>query len=310
MKKIFITGSAGYGGSALVKKLIEQEYQVTCLDIIAPNHADNLREEIDNGKVKYLWHSCHDITPQQVDGNDIICHFAAMGDVPMCFDSPVWTMYQNVIGTVKVLEAVKRAGCEKFILPSSGNVFGRPPKIPIDEGCPPICHNVYSASKATQENLAWAYYYSYNVPVVIYRNGIVYGGKAMRKNIFIYIFLKNILQGKPIIIEGGKQTRDPCYYSDTIDAWMLGIKAAKEKVVGEVFQVSKGDEYTVEDIALACMEAAGKKVKLQFAPYRPGEEGMREKFDISKARKILGYNPKVSLKEGLAEMAVMMKQEG
>ncbi len=309
MKRILITGAAGYGGSALSKELLARGNKVTCVDIIAPNHADNLRDEIDNGALTYLWQSCHDIRPDQVSGHDVVCHFAAMGDVPMCFDSPAWTLYQNVMGTVKVLEAVKSAGCERFILPSSGNVFGRPPKIPIDESCPPICHNVYSASKATQENLAWAYYHSYNVPIVIYRNGIVYGGTAMRRNIFVYIFLKNILKGRPLLIEGGKQTRDPCYYTDTIDAWILGVEAPKEKVIGQIFQISKGDEYTIEEIAHTCMEAAGRKVEIQYAPYRPGEEGMREKFDISKAKKILGYNPKVALKEGLANMVKLMKEK-
>lgn len=305
--RIFITGAAGYGGSGLTKALLERGHAVTGLDVIAPNHADNLREEIDKGRIIYLWKSTLDVTPQDVADSHIICHFAAQGDVPMCFGSPYWTVFQNALGTVKVLEAAKEAGCEKWILPSSGNVFGRPPKIPIDETCTPICHNVYSASKAAQENLAWAYYYSYGVPIVIYRNGIVYGGKAMRRNIFIWIWLNNILQGKPIVVEGGQQTRDPCYVSDTIDAWVLGIEALPEKVVGEIFQVSRGEEYTIEDITWECMKAAGKEVPIEYKPYRPGEEGMREAFDISKAKRVLGYDPKVSLPEGLRMMVEEMR---
>lgn len=307
--RILITGGVGYGGSGLAKALIERGHKVTVLDIIAPNHADNLREEIDRGGITYLWKSTLDITPQDVDGYDIICHFAAQGDVPMCFDSPYWTVFQNVMGTVRVLEAAKEASCEKWILPSSGNVFGRPSKIPLDETCAPICHNPYSASKASQENLAWAYYYSYKVPIVIFRNGIVYGGKAMRRNIFIWIWLNNILKGKPITVEGGDQTRDPCYVTDTIDAWVRAIEAPPDKVIGEIFQVSKGDEYRVSDIATMCMAAAGKKVPVVKAPYRPGEKGQRECFDISKARRVLGYEPKVSLPEGLRRMVAEMRKE-
>lgn len=307
-KRIFLTGAAGYGGSGLAKALLERGHKVTALDIVAPNHADNLREEIDKGAITYLWKSTLDITPHDVDGIDIFCHFAAQGDVPAGFTSPFFTLFNNVMGTVTVLEAVKQAGCEKWILPSSGNVFGRSKIFPINEECPPMCHNPYSASKAAQENLAWAYYYSYKIPIVIYRNGIVYGGKAMRRNIFIWIWLNNILHGKPCIVEGGDQTRDPCYVTDTIDAWILGIEAPFDKVVGEIFQVSKGDEYKVRDIAQMCMKAVGREVPIVQKPYRPGEEGMRECFDISKARSVLGYSPKVSLDEGLALLAREMSK--
>lgn len=308
MSRILLTGASGYGGSGLTKVLLERGHQVTALDIIAPNHADNLREEIDQGAITYLWKSTLDIRPQDVDKHDIICHFAAQGDVPAGFTSPSYTLFNNVMGTVTVLEAARAAGCEKWILPSSGNVFGRSKIFPINEECPPMCHNPYSASKAAQENLAWAYYHSYNVPIVIYRNGIVYGGKAMRRNIFIWIWLNNILRDRPIVIEGGEQTRDPCYVTDTIDAWVLGIEASPEKVVGEIFQVSKGDEYKVTDIARMCVQVAGAADVIQH-PYRPGEEGMRECFDISKARRVLGYDPKVSLEEGITMMAREMQKE-
>jgi len=119
----------------------------------------------------------------------------------------------------------------------------------------------------------------------------------MRRNIFIYIWLKNLLQGEPIIVEGGEQTRDPCYVTDTIDAWILAIEAPKEKVTGEIFQVSRGKEYEVKDIAEICTKIIPGKII--YTDYRPGEKGQRECFDISKARKILKYNPKIDLEEGL-----------
>lgn len=294
--KILITGGAGFGGSGLVKALLEKGYQVTVLDLIAPNHADNLREVFNNPSFRYIWKATFDIEPKDINGHDVICGFNAQADVPMGFTSPIHTVYQNTVGMVSLLEAVRKVGCKKFILPSTGNVFGRPPKIPIDETCQPVPHNVYSASKVSQEALCWAYYRSYGVPIVIYRNGIVYG-ENMRRNIFIYIWLKNLLENKPIIVEGGDQTRDPCFVSDTIDAWILGIEAPEEKVVGQIFQVSKGKEYKIKDIAKMCLELIPGKI--EFTDYRPGEEGMREAFDISKSREVLGYNPKINLEEGL-----------
>jgi len=294
--KILITGGAGFGGSGLAKELLTREHKVAVLDLVAPNHAESLSDVMDHPNFKYIWKATFDIQPEDIDGYEVICAFNAQADVPLGFTSPAYTFYQNTVGLIYVLEAVKKTGCEKFLLPSSGNVFGRPPKIPIDETCPPVPHNIYSASKISQEAIAWAYYRSYGIPIVIFRNGIIYG-EGMRRNIFIYIWLKNLLQRKPIVVEGGDQTRDPCYVTDTLDAWIRAIEAPKQKVVGEIFQISTGKEYKVKEIAKICTKIIPGKII--YTDYRPGEKGQRECFDINKARKILGYNPKVDLEEGL-----------
>jgi len=295
--KILITGAAGFGGSGITHALLKRGHKVKGIDIIAPNHADLLLSVLDHKNFSYQWKATQDITPEDVEGFDVICAFNAQADVPMGFTSPAYTIMQNTTGLVYLLEAVRRVGtCKKFILPSTGNVFGRPPKIPIDETCFPIPHNPYSASKASQEMMAWGWYRSYGIPIVIYRNGIVYGPN-MRRNIFIYIWLKNLLLGKPIIVEGGEQTRDPCYVTDTVDAWVNGIEAPESRVVGEIFQVSRGKEYKVDDVAKMCVDLMPGEIK--YTDYRPGEKGQREVFDISKARRVLDYDPKIDLEEGL-----------
>lgn len=293
---ILITGGAGFGGSGLAKNLLKRGHKVTVLDITAPNHAEELEDVFDNPNFSYIWKATFDIKPEDVEGNQIVCAFNAQADVPMGFTSPSYTFYQNTLGLISVFEAVKKTGCEKFIIPSSGNVFGRPLKVPINEECPPVVHNIYSASKLSQESIAWAYHRSFNIPVTILRNGIVYG-ENMRRNIFIYIWLKNLLKGKEVIVEGGDQTRDPCYVSDTVDSWTLVIESEKDKVNGEIFQVSTGREYKVKDIAELCTKLIPGDIT--YTDYRPGEEGQRECFDISKAKNILGYEPKVELEEGL-----------
>jgi len=295
--KILITGGAGFGGSGLAKELLKRGHKVAVLDLVAPNHADNLRPILDHSNFKYIWKATFDIKPEDVEGYNIICGFNAQADVPMGFASPAYTFYQNTIGLIYTLEAVKKAGCDNFILPSSGNIFGRPPRIPIDENCPAVPHNIYSASKMSQEAIVMAYHRSYDLPFTILRNGIVYG-EDMRRNIFIYIWLKNLLQGKPVVIEGGDQTRDPCFVTDTVDAWVKSIEAPLNTVVGEIFQVSRGVEYKINDIAQMCTSIISGKIV--HTDYRPGEKGQRECFDISKARRVLGYDPKVDLADGLA----------
>lgn len=294
--KVLITGGAGYGGSGLAESLVNRGHEVRIIDILAPNEAWKLKDIID--KVDYRWKSVQDVNDDDLDGIEVVIHMAAQADVPMGFTAPIWTCWEETMGTVALLERCKNKPLKKFILASTGNVIGRPLYKPIDEKHPVVPHNPYSAAKASQEMLVWAYHRAYNVPVAVMRNGIVYGPK-MRKQIFIYIWLKNILEGKPIRIEGGGQTRDPCFCSDTMDVWTKMVEAPDEKVVGNTFQVSRGVEWKMEDIAKLCMKVTGKEVPIEYVDYRPGEEGQFECFDNSFAKSQVGYDPKVDLEEGL-----------
>ena len=294
--RILVTGIAGFGGSGITKELLKRGYDVRGVDIIAPSHASSLRDVID--QIDYRWKNVIDMSREDLKGCDIVLHFCAQADVPMGFTSPWYTVYNNIMGTVSVLEACRGVDLEKVIIASSANAVQRPMYLPLDSEHPPNPVNPYGASKGGQELVAWAWNRSYGVPIVIYRNGVIYG-PGMRKEIFIYKWLWNILHNKPCILEGGDQTRDPTFVSDTLDAWILGIEAEPENVVGEVFQISYGEEYKISEILEECLDAAGRRVPVIKEPYRPGEEGMREYFSIEKAKKILGYNPKVGLKEGL-----------
>lgn len=305
--RYLITGGSGFGGAGLVSTLLNRDSEVTVVDITAPSHADSLKGSIEHIGLKYLWKSIHDLTPKDVEGHDVIVHFAAQADVPMSFPSPIWTVWQNVVGTTKVLECAKDVGVERFLLASSGNVFGRPLYLPINESHPLTPHNPYAASKACQEMLTMAYWRAYKVPIIVLRNGVVIG-EGMRREIFIFKWLYNILKERPIIMEGGSQTRDPCYVGDTVRGWLLALEAPKEKVVGEIFHISRGKEYSLDEIAQECMKIAGKKVPVEYRPYRPGEEGMRECFDISKAKDILGYFPQVDLPEALEKTLIWIKK--
>lgn len=305
---VLITGGAGYGGSGVTESLLKRGHKVRIIDILSPNDAVKIQEFLDNPNLDYRWKSVHDINDNDLDGIEIVVHMAAQADVPMGFTAPRWTCWEETMGTVSLLEACRNKPIKKFILASTGNVIGRPLYIPIDEKHPVVPHNPYSAAKASQEMLAWAYYRAYNIPVAVMRNGIVYGPK-MRKQIFLYIWLKNILLGKSIIIEGGEQTRDPCFGSDTVDVWTKMVEGSEDKIVGHTFQVSRGIEWNMEDMAKLCMKVAGKEVPIEYKDYRPGEKGQRECFDNSFAKKQVGYEPKVDLEDGLKILWEWVKEE-
>lgn len=181
---------------------------------------------------------------------------------------------------------------------NSGNEFGRPVYLPIDEKHPLTPHNPYSFSKAAAELCFWTYMRCYDLPVVVMSNGAVCG-KGMRREIFIYKWLWNIAHNRPCVLEGGDQTRDLTHVDDVLKAWMAVIEAPEENVIGEKFQVSYGEEISVSALLDTCFEVTGKPVNIIHKPHRPGEIGQREFFTNEKARWVLGYNPVINYREAI-----------
>ena len=144
---VLVTGAAGFGGSSLTKALLEQGYNVTGLDVVAPTHAYLLRGQFSHPNFRYLWKSIQDIRPGDIEGHSVVAHMAAQPDTPLAFESPRYTAMQNIGGTVELLEAVRQAECvSKLIYAGSGNEIGRPLYLPIDEDHPLTPHNPYGFS--------------------------------------------------------------------------------------------------------------------------------------------------------------------
>ena len=302
-----ITGAAGFGGSRLTKALLGMGWRVTMLDVTPPSHATILGEALDNPRATYLWKSVQDIQPDDVAGHSIVVHLAAQPDTPMAFESPRYTVTQNVDGTIALLEAVRRAGgVSKLMFAGSGNEYGRALYMPIDESHPLTPHNPYGFSKAAAELALWAWHRAYGVPSVIMGTGVVIG-QNMRREVFIFKWLWNAMRGKPIMVEGGAQTRDVTFIEDVVDAWTLAIRARADTVVGEKFHVGYGEERSIDDLAEMCRDAAaaitGVVAPIERVGYRPGEAGQREAFSGEKARRVLGYAPKVGPEEAIARTA-------
>ena len=298
--RVLITGAAGFAGSSLARALLHRGYGVTGLDITPPGHAALLRREMSDPGFTYLWKSLQDVQPGDVEGHSTVAHLAAQPDTPLAFESPRYTVMQNVEGTVALLEAVRKTGCvSKLMFAASGNEIGRALYFPIDEDHPLTPHNPYGFSKAAAEMALSAWRLAYGVPSIVMSTGVVIGPN-MRREVFVFKWLWDALHGKPIVVEGGKQTRDLAFIDDVVRAWILAIQAPVEKVAGQKFFIGSGQEYTVEDLAVICREVAEHCVPIQYTGYRPGEEGHREAFSAEKARKALGYTPQVTTREAIA----------
>ena len=298
-KGVLITGAAGFGGSNFTRALLALGYCVTGLDIVSPGHANLLRQELSNPKFRYLWKSIQDIQPGDVEGHSVVVHLAAQADAPFAFESPRFSVLQNIDGTVALLEAVRRADCvSKLMFAGSGNEIGRAAYLPIDEDHPLTPHNPYGFSKAAAEMALGAWRLAYGIPSIVMGTGVVVGPN-MRREVFIFKWLWNALHGRPIVVEGGKQTRDVTYIDDVVRAWTLAIQAPPEKVVGQKFFVSTGQEHSIDDLARICRDTVGSNVPIEHVGYRAGEEGQREAFSVDKAHRVLGYTPEVSHREAI-----------
>ena len=155
---------------------------------------------------------------------------------------------QNIGGTVEILEAVRHSGgFSKVLFAASGNEVGRSLYLPMDEDHPLTPHNPYGFSKAAAELAMWAWRRAYGVPSVVLSTGVVVG-PGMRREVFIFKWLWNALHGLPIVVEGGRQTRDVTLIDDVVDAWVRAIHAPAEEVVGQKFYVGRGEEIAVEDL--------------------------------------------------------------
>ena len=297
---VLITGAAGFGGSSLTRALLAQDFRVTGLDIVPPGHAFLLRRELSNPNFRYLWKSVQDIQPGDVDGHSVVVHLAAQSDAPLAFDSPRYTVMQNIEGAVALLEAVRHAsGVTRLMFAASGNQVGRARYLPIDEDHPLTPHNPYGFSKAAAEMALGAWRLAYGIPSIVLGTGVVIGPN-MRREVFIFKWLWDALHGNPIVVEGGSQTRDLAYIDDVVRGWILALQAPVEEVVGQKFFVGSGTEHSIDFLARACRDAIGNEVPIEYAGFRPGEEGHREAFSVEKARRVLGFTPEHSPGEAIA----------
>ena len=224
----------------------------------------------------------------------MVAHMAAQPDAPLAFESPQYTVMQNIGGTVSLLEAVRQAdSVSKLMFAGSGNEIGRAAYLPIDEDHPLTPHNPYGFSKAAAEMALEAWHLAYDVPSIVMRTGVVIGPN-MRREVFIFKWLWNALHGKPIVVEGGKQTRDLAFIDDVIRAWTLAIQAPVGAVVGQKFFVGS----LVRNIPSTTWQGSAETavgssdIPIEYVGYRPGEEGHREAFSVERARSVLGYVPR------------------
>ena len=316
--RVFVTGGAGYGGAAIIRKLAERGHDVTACDQVAPEEVWRLRDLIDGGHVRYLWKAVQDLAPCDVADFDRALHMAAVADVASGHHSPEWTVQNNVMPTVHLLECLRKVALRAgflTILAGTAHELEAAGDVLLTEDSPIQPGTPYGFSKSCQELAFRTWGHAYGVPWAVMRNGIV-AGRGMRRQIAPYLWCRRILRDLPVELHGrGLQTRDLTDGRDTAEAWVRAVESPADKIRGQVLQVSRGIEITVADMLemcyLACERILGRKVdrQIEHGPDRPGEEGMRERFDCSKTRALLAWEPRYSPEDTIRDVAEWAAEE-
>lgn len=292
--RCMVTGGAGFIGSHLVKALIDGGNTVICVD-----------NQSSEGHESFKWDdravnmNCdiNDLTPNDLEGVDVVFHMAAEVSIPRCIADPAKTFAANVTGTFNLLECAKIAGVPKFVFSSSSSIYGRGDSCysqPQREELPDDCLNIYATSKLMCEQLCKLYVIPHKMDTVCLRYFNVYGEGQSNKGQYcpvVAVFLRQMRMGTPLTVVGdGMQTRDYIHVSDIVSANILAGEAQRY-FGGMKINIGTGKSCPVIDIA---RKIAGGSGTIKFLPAREGE-ARHTLCDWSKAQQMLGWTPKVSL---------------
>lgn len=286
-------------GSYLVDALHDKA-KITVLD----NYSSTTREAVPPG-VNVIKGDVKDrIAADLVEQNDVVIHTAAQISVTASMKDPLFDAQNNVFGTLNLLEAARRSSISKFIYISSAAVYGDPIEVPITESHPQDPLSPYGVSKLSGEKYCMMYHKAFGLPSCCIRPFNIYSPRQDPGNPYsgvISRFIEKARAGQsPVIFGDGTQTRDFISVHDIVD--IITLLLEKEDANGHVFNAGTGNSITVSELANMVLDIFDVDVPVQYMPERPGDIKY-SCSDISKARKTLGFGPKVSLREGLMEFA-------
>jgi UDP-glucose 4-epimerase len=297
--RTLVTGGAGFIGSNLVKQLVLDGHEVAVLDNLMSGYICNLDPF---PEVRFVEGDVRDeaAVADAIKGAEVVFHLAASVGNKRSIDHPITDAEINVIGTLRVLEAARREGIRKIVTSSSAGIFGELKTLPIREDHPVEPDSPYGCTKLCEEKQCLAYAKLYDIEAVCLRYFNVYGPNQ-RFDAYgnvIPIFAFKMLRGETLTIFGdGEQTRDFINVHDVVQA---NIKAADAAGVSGAFNMGSAGRITINNLVALLQVVSGIKPEVVHGPPRPGD--VRHSLaDISAAREAFGFEPTISLQEGLKE---------
>ncbi|MHB1696824.1 MAG: UDP-glucuronic acid decarboxylase family protein [bacterium] len=297
--RALVTGGAGFIGSNLCERLLNSGYEVICMDNFYTGSKANVQKFMDNPAFEAIRHDISE--PFSIEA-DLIINLACPASVPHYQKDPLKTMKDNVYGIFNVMENARRLKVP-VLHTSTSEVYGSPNVHPQPENYngnvnPTSIRSCYDEGKRAAETIMFDYHRQYGTDIRVVRVFNTYGPQMLENDgRVVSNFIVQALKGEDLTVYGeGKQTRSFCYVSDLIDGIMLFIED-KSGFTGPV-NLGNNYEFTVVDFAKLVLSLTGSKSKIKFVEL-PKDDPIQRNPDLTLAKKALGYNPQVSIEEGL-----------
>jgi len=301
MDKWLVTGGAGFIGSNICAELVSQGHFVRVVDNLLTGKKTNLAPVLD--RIEFIEADMGDekVARSAMDGIDFVLHQGALPSVPRSVDDPRATHKHCADATFTLLLAARDARVKRFVYASSSSAYGDTPTMPKVETMPPQPLSPYAVGKLVGEYYCSVFYKVYGLETISLRYFNVFGPNqdpASQYAAAIPAFVTAILNDKPPTVFGdGEQSRDFTYVRNVVEANLLAARV--EHTAGEVINIACGQAVTVNAVIEMVNELVGRQIEPEYAEPRPGDI-KHSLADISKAREFIGYEPRISFKEGLS----------
>lgn len=300
MKKIVVTGGAGFIGSHLVKALVRGNNKVSVVDNFSTGRKENLQGVLKDIKLHRFDVRNFQALRKALQNVSCVFHLAAVSSVPLSVDDPLTTGEVNVTGTWNVLEASRLNKVKRVVFVSSASVYGTGLKIPFNETMNVRGTSPYASSKLIGEQLCDLYWNLYNLETVALRFFSVYGPRQNPYSHYANVipsFTTKLITGQtPTIYGDGKQTRDFVYVGDIVRAF---IQASRRKnAVGQIINIGSGKQVSIKKLLSMIQKILNTNIKPRFSPLKPGDDP-HTCANSNKAKKLLGINKYIPFEEGL-----------
>ena len=318
MKTYLITGGAGFIGSTIAQRLLENGEKVIIIDNFNDFYnpelkKDNVKPFLENPNFEIYETDIRDVDElaKIFDENkiDIIIHLAAMAGVRPSIENPMLYQDVNGMGTQNVLEQAKAHGVKKLVMASSSSVYGNCKEVPFREDMiVDFAISPYAATKKANEVMAHVYHKLYSMNIIMLRFFTVYGPKQ-RPDLAINKFTRMMLNGEEITMYGdGTTSRDYTYVDDIVDGVIRSCNYVdRNEDVYEIINLGSNNPISLKDMIMTIGKVLGVEPKIKQMPMQPGDVD-RTYADISKARKLLGYEPKMTFEEGIRKFVEWRKR--
>jgi UDP-glucose 4-epimerase len=304
MAKVLVTGGGGFIGSNLARALLGRGDDVRVLDNFATGNRGNLADvwediELVEGDLR-SYERVHVATR----GVELVFHQGALPSVPRSVQDPLTTSAVNVEGTLNVLLAARDEGIRRVVAASSSSVYGNSGTLPRVESSPPDPESPYGVAKLAAERYCVAFSRVYAMETVVLRYFNVFGPHQDPTSQYAAVvprFITAIAAGEAVPIDGdGEQSRDFTFVENVIDGNLLAADAPEAS--GAVLNVATGQQTSINQLAQTLGDLLGRTVEREYLPPRAGDV-LHSWADVSKARRLIGYEPRVGLREGLERAA-------